>query len=323
MPAQPPPTYSVVIPCYGSRDGIEELLARLVAVFEGRGESFEVICVDDCSPDGVVEVLRAAHARDRRIKVLQHYRNAGQHQALLTGMRHAHGRFVVTMDDDLQHPPEEIPKLIDGLGENDAVVGDPEVKRHAAYRNLGSRVMRWVLHRAFSPPPGHVASAFRLIRGDIARRLATTKTSYPYISGMLLRVTRRVVNVPFRHDPRRHGKSHYSIVKMARLASNLVINHTKLPLQVLIWTGVAVSILSLLAIASIVVRKLFFVDFQAGWTSLVVVISFFGGLNLLGLAVIGEYLVRLLREVSGATVPVVRVALLDDGEDEETGPDDV
>ena len=311
-PAEPmaAPRYSVVIPCYGSRKSLPELLERLIAFFDGRGDTFEVICVDDLSPDGLFEVLEQAHHDDPRIRALQHFRNSGQHQAILTGIRHARGLFVVTMDDDLQHPPEEIGALIDGLGEHDAVVGMPAGrKQHAGYRNLGSRVMRAIIQHAFNPPPGHVTSAFRLMRGDIARQLAENRTSYPYISGMLLRVTQNVANVPFRHEPRRFGASGYSLVKMLRLASNLVVNYTKLPLQAVVSAGAMVSLASLLGVVWIVVQKLFFVDFQSGWASIIAVVGLLGGLNLLGLAIIGEYLIRLIHEGSGWHVPAVRQRL--------------
>ncbi len=132
------PAFSVVIPCYRSEASLPELLQRIAAQFEKMGETWEVICVDDSSPDGTAAVVRQARQADRRIKLVQHFRNYGQHQALSTGFRHARGRLVITMDDDLQHPPEEIPTLVAALGSHDVVIAAPEARRHAAHKNLGS-----------------------------------------------------------------------------------------------------------------------------------------------------------------------------------------
>lgn len=300
------PKYSVVVPCFRSEKSLPELIARLEAQFEDMGETYEVIFVDDASPDGVGEVVRAAREKNDRITLIQHFRNYGQHQALLTGFRYVKGEYVITLDDDLQHPPEEIPRLIEAVRGADVVMGVPEEKQHGRPRKAGSLLMRSLLKFVFRPPPGFASSAFRLLTAPVASQLAKSHTVYPYISGMILRFTPNVVSVPVRHEPRKFGRSTYSMSRLVRLASNLIINYTKVPLQTLVAVGVLVSVLSFAGMLYVVANALFFREFQAGWPSLIAVISFFGGLNLIGLAVIGEYLIRLLGEVQETQRPVVR-----------------
>ncbi len=306
------PAFSVIIPCYRSEAALPELFDRLSAQFESMGETWEVICVDDCSPDRTAEIVREAWAKDRRFKLVQHFRNYGQHQALLTGFRHARGRLVITMDDDLQHPPEEIPALVAALGTYDVVIAAPESRRHAAHKNLGSLTMGWILRVVFKPPSGYVASAFRLMRDTVAIHLANAHTVYPYVSGMILQTTANVTKVYVRHDERRHGASNYTLRGLLRLASNLIINYTRLPLQLMVVVGILISLVSFGLILRVGYNKLFLFNYEAGWTSLIMVISFFGGLNLLGLAVVGEYMSRLLSEISAGSRVVIREALLDD-----------
>lgn len=306
------PKYSVVIPCYKSETSILELLERIVKQFEAIDETFEIICVDDASPDGVADIILDFHQRDPRIKLIRLFRNYGQHHALLTGFRYVEGEYVFTLDDDLQHPPEEIPRFIEAMGKNDVVLGVPEVKQHSTYKNLGSKLMRLILRIVFNPPPGFISSAYRLMRRPVADRLASTQTIYPYISGMILRLTRNVGNVNIRHDKRKYGKSGYSLMKAMTLASNLLINYSKIPLQIIIAVGLITFLLSAFAIISIMIKQLFIAEYSMGWPSLVIIISFFGSLNLLALSMIGEYILRLLNENSKDAYPVVRKTYLGD-----------
>jgi len=312
------PKYSVVIPCYGSEKSIPELLNRLVQQFESMKENFEIICVDDASPDNVADEILKFHYRDSRIKLIRHFGNYGQHHAVLTGFHYVQGDFIITLDDDLQHSPEDIPLLIDALSDNDVVLGIPDVKRHSSYRNLGSWLMRLIVRKVFKPPPGFVSSAFRLMRRSVSDQLAESHTVYPYIAGMILRITRKTTNVKVKHYKRKYGTSGYTLVNSVVLASNLIINYTKMPLQFLIYVGSFISLISFGLLLYIMAGKLFFTEFNAGWPSLIVVISFFGGVNLLAFAVIAEYLIRLLNEVSEAKKPMVRETCLSSPESIES-----
>jgi len=301
---QPTPIYSVVIPCYRSERTLPELIPRIESVLEGMREDYEIIFVDDGSPDDASGVIREALQRNPRIRLIQHSRNHGQHHALLTGLHHVRGEYVITMDDDLQHPPEEIPRLVAEMGDADVVMGVPDSRQHKAHRNAGSYLVQRITRFVFRPPEGFTSSAFRLMRAQVAHRLAASPTVYPFLSGMILQVTENLKSVPVRHDVRKHGRSTYTWGRLLNLTSNLIINYTKIPLQILVVTGIVISLLSFFVILYVVVSKLFLREFQAGWPSLIVVISFFGGLNLVGFAVLGEYLIRLLNEVEGTKKPV-------------------
>jgi len=309
--------YSVVVPCYRSEKSISELLGRIVGHFEKTGESFEVICVNDASPDKVGKVILDFHRKDPRVKLINLFRNYGQHHALLVGFQYTKGDYIVTIDDDLQHAPEDISLLAENLGRRDALMGVPKGKKHALYRNMGSRLIRTITRMVFRPPPEYISSAFRIIKRPVIDQLNASHTAYPFISGMLLQITRNVGVIEVEHHKRKFGRSGYSFGKSLALASNLIINYTKLPLNALIALGVGISAVSFIIILYIILNKLLATNFQAGWPSLIVVISFFGGMNLLALAVIAEYLIRLLNEVTEAKRVVVRDAFLDEKADNE------
>lgn len=315
------PKYSVVIPCYNSNHTIIELLNRIRKFLEKIDPEFEVICVDDASTDNVSERIKEYRQDDQRIQLIRFHNNCGQHVALMTGFRFASGEYIITIDDDLQNPPEEIEKLIEALNENDVVFGVPDIKHHKEYRNLGSRAIRKVLKIVFKPPKGFASSSFRLMRKSIADQLAATKTTYPYISGMILRITKNVSSVSVRHDKRMHGKSGYTLSKQFLLTSNLLINYTKLPLQFLISIALSILIITFGLIIYLIVKKLFFAEVIPGWTSLAVLISFFGGINLLAFAIVGEYIIRILNELSGVMKPVLK-EVLTSKRDVEEGDDD-
>ncbi|MCA8944180.1 MAG: glycosyltransferase family 2 protein [Planctomycetes bacterium] len=311
------PDFTVVIPCYNSASTIAEVISRVTEFFDAAGHPFEIVCVDDASPDDVADVILKIRERDKRVCLIRHHRNYGQHRSVLTGMRYVRGKFAVTMDDDLQNPPEEIQKLIDGIGDADVAIGMPENKQHASYRNLGSNLVNGIVKLAFKPPPGYGASSFRLIRRTVVDQMANMRTVYPHLGSIILSVTRRIVQVDVRHEPRRVGRSNYNVRKLISLAGNLLINYTKLPMRVMTLTGLATAFLALAFSVYIIVLKVVEQQhYDAGWPSVIVAIAFFGGLNLVSLSVIGEYIIRLLSETSGASQVVLRAEHFgDDSED--------
>lgn len=302
--------YSIIIPCYHSEPSISELLDRLLSAMNQLGFSFEILCIDDGSPDRVADLIKEKRLSDSRIKLIRHYRNYGQHQAILTGIRHSQGEVIITLDDDLQNPPEEIPRLIAAFGDYDVLIGAPAIKKDRIHKNLGSYLMRLVLRFIFRPPQGFISSTFRIMRRTIADKLADSPTIYPYISGMILQITRNVGTISVAHERRRSGRSTYTIRKLLALASNLIINYSRIPLQIIVVAGIITSLLSLFAIAFIVITKLLYIDFAAGWASLISVICFFGGLQLISIAMIGEYLLRLLNTQEGLSRPIIKETLL-------------
>lgn len=304
------PDFSVVVPVYNSEASLEELHSRLAATFASMGRSHEVVFVDDGSRDGSLAVLRSLHDRHPgQIRVLSLYRNQGQQTALMCGLRHCSGEVVVTIDDDLQHFPEDIPVLYARLQEgHDAVFGSYP-RRNGLLKNLGSRLVRRLVHHIFDPPEGLEMSAFRLIRRPIVEHVKAYRTSFPYLSGMILDTTPRVANAPIRHQERRYGRSGYTLPRLIRLSFNLLVNYSALPLKVIGWVGMGVSLAAFVAGAVFIARQWLVGRAPAGWTSLAVLISLFSGVLFSMMFVMAEYLSRLLTEVSNRPAHAVREIL--------------
>jgi len=281
---------------------------------------YEIILVDDGSRDGSWRVMQELHAADPRVKIIRLQGNFGQHAATLCGLRHSRGEFVITLDDDLQHPPEEIPKLVATICADedcDAVFGVAAEKEHAAYRNVGSRALNLITSYVFKRDRKLRMSSFRIIRRRVVAALANLRMAEPAIGTMLFVITKRIKDVTVRHDERHFGRSGYSLAKMFRVTINSILNYSALPLQVVSQVGL-VS-----AIASLGLLVYFFVKAQrttvAGWSSIVVLVTFFGGMTLFTLGFIGEYLVRIIKTVNA--YPQYLVAYSEGVDDDEKSSD--
>ncbi len=290
---------SVIVPVYRGEATLPELCRRLTAVFADIGLGYEIILVNDDSPDNSWEVMQTLHADDPHIKIIRLQRNFGQHAAVLCGMRYAKGELVVTIDDDLQYFPEDIPKLISTLqrdGGCDAVFGIPAQKKHAFYRNLGSRALNSITAHIFQRDKSLRMSSFRIFRRDTTRHILNLRIPEPAIGTMLFLVTKRVRNVEVNHAERSSGRSGYSILKVLRLTFNSIINYSSLPLQIVSQIGLISALVSLaLTVYYLIKSRTVSVS---GWSSIVVLVTFFSGLVLLTLGIIGEYLIRILKAVN-------------------------
>lgn len=299
--------FSVVIPVYNSEASLEELCNRIDDVFGKLKVPYEIILVDDASKDKSWSVLTSLRQQNSNIKLIQLMSNFGQHNAILCGLNYISGKYVITMDDDLQNPPEEIPKLIDEIQKgHDAVIGALEKKQDTFVKNAASRAIRFLMRKIFNMPEGFKLSSFRIMKSEIANEIKNMKTPYPFIGGMIFSLTQQIANVPVKHDSRKYGASTYNYGKLINLAFNLIINYTSLPLKMLTFIGILVSILSFSLGLFFIVRKIMYQITVPGWTTVVVLISFFNGLLLLIIAIIGEYLSRIIGEVSGRHQYVVR-----------------
>ena len=302
------PYISVVIPTYRNAIGLPMLAERLTGVLRGLEKPWEVILVDDCSPDdtwGVIEQLSAQYSGIRGIQLA---RNLGQARATLCGINLAAGEIVATMDDDLQHESEALPGLLSELdSENgyDAVFAWFPVKYHAGWRNLGSRIIRYLNSQAFGL--GELrTSSYRLMRKRVADFIRANESSIGTPTTLVLAATKHVKSIPIEHKDRLVGKSNYSFLLSLRLALNNLVAVSLLPLRFIVWLGVGSAILSGLMVGWILVRY-FVTGFSVpGWATLVVLVTFFSGLILLSLGVIGEYLVRILRELQYTNAIPVR-----------------
>ncbi len=285
---------SIVIPVYRSAATLQTLTKRLMAVLDGMGMRYEIIFVDDGSPDDSWEVLQRIHATfPELIVVVQLMRNFGQHNALMCGFRHCRGRYIVTMDDDLQNPPEEIPTLLKAIQmqDLDLVYGSYGSKKHNSWRNVGSRVVNIFFRLVFRTSV--TVTSFRVIRRSLLETIFSYNLNYTFIDGLLAWNTQRIAEVPVEHHPRADGRSGYSLAKLVTLAFNLFTNFSLLPLQVVSGLGVIAALSGfVLGVYFLILHYLTQITVP-GYASLIVTILVLGGIQLLSLGVMGEYLGRL------------------------------
>jgi len=285
---------SIVIPVYRSASTLRALVDRLLAVLEQSGREFEILFVDDGSPDQSWEVLRALRLdHPDCIVAIQLMRNFGQHNALMCGFRHARGRYVVTMDDDLQNPPEEIPKLLEAIesSEFDLVYGSIASKRHSGWRNTGSAIVNVFYRITFHT--NVTITSFRIIRHELLESVFTYNLNFTFIDGLLAWSTQKVGEVPVAHHPRAAGRSGYNPLMLLLLAFNLFTNFSLLPLQITSMLGFVASASGLSLAVFYLVRYLLHQVVVPGYASTIVAVLVLGGMQLLALGILGEYLGRL------------------------------
>jgi dolichol-phosphate mannosyltransferase/undecaprenyl-phosphate 4-deoxy-4-formamido-L-arabinose transferase len=304
------PGISVVIPVYAGSRSLPELLRQIAAVLSGTKGGWEAVLVDDCSPDGSWEVIRDLCRRYPQVRGFQLMHNEGQATATLCGMAQAAGELVVTMDDDLQHRPDQLPTLLGTLNahpELDAVLGHFEEKHHALYRNLGSMLVRRINAAAFHLPPGmRKTGSFRVLRRPVVDAIVRQRTMSSSIAVLLFSTSTRVLSIPIEHGPRHSGRSNYSLRKQLLLALDNICAATVVPLRVVSVLGLLTCLLSVVLIGFYLVRYLTGTIGVAGWATMVLLLTFFSGAILLSLGVFGEYMVRVLREVRQRPMYVIR-----------------
>jgi glycosyltransferase involved in cell wall biosynthesis len=292
-------TYSIVVPVFNSEAVVGSTIEAIVDVFEGAGLSYELILVNDGSRDGSWDVIADAAKRGDHMIALNLLRNYGQHHANLAGFRQATGDYVITMDDDLQNPPDQALILIDeAMKGYDVVFGRFERKQAAGYRRLGTKMIGMINRRVFQQPPGLTVSNFRILRRDVVDRICASRTAHPYITGQALLYSHKRSNVTVRHEPRTVGKSNYSLLRILRLVMTILFSYSSYPLRFAALVGFAISGLSLLLGAFYLFAGLFGRTHVQGWTTTVVLLSVFNGFTIALLSMLGEYVVRTLNAVS-------------------------
>lgn len=284
-------TLSVVVPVFRSAATLPELIERLKRVLDALGQPWEMIFVDDGSPDESWALLRRFSALDRRLVAIRLQRNFGQHAALICGFRAARGTVIVTLDDDLQHPPEEIPRLWRRLVDEgwDVVYGSYRVKQHAAWRNGASRIVN-ALYRATLSLPVNVTS-FRAMRRKLLDQALALPDRTLFMDVLMARLTDGIGQVPVDHQPRQRGRSGYTVGRLAWLSIRLLTDYSLLPLRVAVAAALG------LAVGGTVLAGGAFV-FSAdprgnAWSWLVASLVLLGLTQIIGLLVLAQYLARL------------------------------
>lgn len=285
---------SAVVPVYNSEGTLAELVSRLQRVLEARSSAFEVILVNDGSTDDSWNVVLDLARRYPWVRGIRLMRNYGQHNAILCGIRTARHDVVLTLDDDLQHPPEEIPVLLEALaGDCDVVYGRPSTEDHGLWRDLASRITKLALRSAMGVRNAPDVSAFRAFRAGLRDAFAHFHGPFVSIDVLLSWATTRFAAVPVRHHPRRVGVSHYSGRMLLRHALDLMTGFSVLPLQLTSLMGFALTLLGLVLFVYVIGRYLIQGGGVPGFAFLASVIVIFSGSQLWALGIFGEYLARM------------------------------
>ena len=299
---------SIVIPVFNESANLPALWARLNPVVDNLGRPCEVIFIDDGSRDDSLQILRGLAASDPRLSVVELARNFGQHSALLAGFRNCRGDIVVTLDADLQNPPEEIPKLIDAIeAGNDVVGGWREERQDRAYRRMASRLQNRLTSMIVGVPMHDYGCMLRAYRRHIIETVVECDEKAAFVPALANTFAKRVVEIPVGHAERTGGESKYNLFSLAHLSLNLITGFSLLPMRALSLTGVGIFVLDAILAATLLGHRLIYGPQQEGalWT-LFSVLFFFVGLMFLALGLIGEYIGRIYMEVRRRPNYIVR-----------------
>lgn len=301
------PGLSIVVPVYRGATTVGRLVEALARLRPEGG--LEVVLVNDGSPDESDQVCRALLVQAPvPIIYVEHARNYGEHNAVMTGLRHARGRYVITMDDDLQNPPEEVVRLYDHArnGGWDVVYTRYAKKQHAGWRNLGSRFANLVADTLLDKPSGLYLSSFRCMSALTAEAVVRYQGPYPYIDGLIMQSTQRIDSLEVQHLPRAEGHSNYTLTRLIRLWLNLATSFSLIPLRLAIFAGATMAALGALGAVAVIVEALVTANRPSGWASTMVVLLLVGGVQSMMLGVIGEYVGRTFLSANGKPQATIR-----------------
>jgi glycosyltransferase involved in cell wall biosynthesis len=298
---------SVVVPVYNSEKILDELISRLLPVLAQAANRYEVILVNDGSRDESWAEISRLSRQYPCVHGIQLMRNYGQHNALLCGLRAASYAITITIDDDLQHPPEEIPNLLKKIDEGfDVVYGTPLKQQHGLWRNLASYFTRLALQGTMGVENARNVSAFRAVRTSTRRAFENFQNPYVVLDVLLAWGTTRFISVPIRHEPRYSGVSNYNLSKLILHAINMLTGFTVLPLQLASMMGFAFALFGLLVLIYVIGR--FFAEGGSvpGFPFLASIIAIFSGVQLFALGIIGEYLARIHFRIMDRPAYIIR-----------------
>ena len=289
------PQVSIIIPVYNSHSSLKELVQRVSQTMDDLRMTYEIIMINDQSPDPRSwQTIKRLVETNKPCIGVNLSRNFGQQAATLCGFQCAEGSYIITLDDDLQHAPEDIPKLINKKS-HDIVIGQFSSKKHSLKKRLASKIKGYFDYLILKKPKGIHLTSFRLLNRNVVDGILATKTPSPFIPAMMFHVSKDICTVSLDHFPRKEGKTGYTLYKQLRVFSHLLINNSSLLLRVIGQIGLVISLLSFVAIILIITQRWSNNTIIPGWTSTMVAVIFFGGVQMLGIGIIGEYLIRVIR----------------------------
>lgn len=315
-------TVSFVIPCYRSENTIESVVTEIEETMAGIGQyGYEIILVNDCSPDGTFHVIRKLCREKGHVKGIDFAKNFGQHAALMAGLRWSVGDYVVCLDDDGQTPASEVGKLLQKLEEGyDAVYASYDHKQHSIFRNLGSRLNGWMARVMLGKPRHLYVSSYFAVRRFVVEDMVKYENSYPYVIGLVLRATRNITNVLVNHRERETGRSGYTMKKLLSLWMNGFTAFSVLPLRFATCLGGICAGGGFIYGIYTIVKKIVNPNVPMGFSSIMAAIVFFGGMIMIMLGLVGEYIGRIYISMNNSPQYVVRERIgQEQQEDEGTG----
>jgi len=291
--AEPALVYSVVIPVFNEQENVERVVERVTKVFDGIGESYEMVFVDDGSRDRTPELLRSLCDRYPQVRAVRFARNFGQEAAVQAGYLFARGKWIVQMDGDLQNPPEEVHKLLAKRDEGwDIVYGVRTGRRDPLFRKIASEGMRWTMRRMLKIELPKDISTFRLMRASTAKLLASMPERNKFLSALACWIGARYTNVDVAHAARAAGSTKYNLGKLVNNTFDLVVGFSSRPLRLLGMTGLLFALLGFGLGAWAVIAKLVW-NTMMGWSSIFAAVVTLGGMQLAAISLIGEYVARI------------------------------
>lgn len=288
------PSISAVVPVFRSAPVLAELHRRLSKQLEEVASDYEIILVEDCGGDCSWQVIEQLVRENRHVRGIRLSRNFGQHNALLCGIRAARHEVVITLDDDLQNPPEEIPKLLAQLENGfDVVYGAPKQEQHGFLRDRASQITKFTLQNTMGAQTARHVSAFRAFRTQLREGFERYRSPFVSIDVLLTWGGSRFTHVKVRHDPRTVGVSNYSVAKLVTHALNMMTGFTTIPLQLASLAGFFFSLFGFAILTYVVLNYLVRGGSVPGFAFLASIIAIFSGVQLFALGILGEYLARM------------------------------
>lgn len=299
---------SFVIPCYNSSETISPVVEEITAVMaDSENSDYEIVLVNDCSTDNVFEVIKQLCAENSHIKALSLAKNFGQQAAIMAGIRYANGDIFVFMDDDGQNPAYEVTKMLSALGDDcDVVFARYEKKRHSLFKKFGSRINAIMAEALIGKPKGLFLSSYIVCKKFVVDEIQNYHNAYPYLAGLILRSCTRIKNVTVEHRVRTAGKSTYTLKKMIALWLNGFTSFSVKPLRIATLTGFIFAFMGFVYGVYIIFEKFLNPSTPIGYSSMMAVILFIGGILMLILGMIGEYIGRIFISLNNAPQYVIR-----------------